>query len=299
MLFTNKELNLDSVQETLLDQHKVVFRRQIFPIWIDSVCIYVRTLDFESPSSSTSVDFHIINSTTRVIVEPFTSAATGEINPQQSSTTMPPTEWAVCCPQVDTSDACDLSACSSSSRCPRLTTLELRTSDETDVARYGQKTTHFHYLVRVQALKSPMQTVSMSSSSSSNTPMLKFLQSVDSSYPSDFFQHQRDTAEASAVDARATNEDVYALLVVNDVDVLHQLRRGDAQRTLLVMSSLMHSRLLRLVEHISAKVLLITECYLPLGGEELVSTCSRRLIKLRTNYDKNVSKQLVPTLKMM
>ena len=39
-----KELNLEAVQNKLLDQIKVVFKGQEFPIWIeDQFCIFVKT----------------------------------------------------------------------------------------------------------------------------------------------------------------------------------------------------------------------------------------------------------------
>ena len=44
MNLTLKELNLDNVQNNLLDQIKVVYKGQIFPIWVESqVCIFVKT----------------------------------------------------------------------------------------------------------------------------------------------------------------------------------------------------------------------------------------------------------------
>ena len=47
------ELNLDYIQNNLLNQIKVVFLNQIFPIWIDSdVCIFVKTISFDSESQN-------------------------------------------------------------------------------------------------------------------------------------------------------------------------------------------------------------------------------------------------------
>ena len=42
--FFKKELNLESVQNNLLDQIKVVFAGQTFPIWVESdVCVFLKT----------------------------------------------------------------------------------------------------------------------------------------------------------------------------------------------------------------------------------------------------------------
>ena len=43
-----KELNLESVQNGLLDQIKVVYLNQIFPIWVESeMCVFVKTSKFK------------------------------------------------------------------------------------------------------------------------------------------------------------------------------------------------------------------------------------------------------------
>ena len=43
------ELNLESIENTLLDQIRVFFKDQIFPMWVDSdLCIYLKTCKIEN-----------------------------------------------------------------------------------------------------------------------------------------------------------------------------------------------------------------------------------------------------------
>lgn len=66
------ELNLEQVQNNLLNQLKVVYKKQVLPIWIDShLYIKVRIVSFEPCYDQ--VEFTAINSLTRVNIQPIIS----------------------------------------------------------------------------------------------------------------------------------------------------------------------------------------------------------------------------------
>lgn len=189
---------------------------------------------------------------TRIIIEPFSQENSASLPTDLSKQTI--SEWTEVF-QVDFSEKPSIGCGDFLNRCSNLTKLEIL-SDNLSKKFVGK------YLTCVSVIKSPMQSLK---SKDSNTPsMRKFLNSIENSYPENYY-HLYDTEQPYC----------YALL-----DTLNYEPFLESVKPKLKMSNFLRQQL-KLFEN-SPKVLLKAKIM------NLDDSHSVKNIRLKTNYQKSV-----------
>jgi hypothetical protein len=254
-------LNLDFVQNELLNQIKVVFRDQIFPIWLESAnCIYVKTVDFEPKVKS----YIAINNMTRVLIEPIEKHTnqSGELIENKRTENIKNWENSF---QVEFFDENKL--LNSSCECTMLTTVRFEDEPSSIIrSKCSNK-----YLVKLEALKSPMKALKSRESISAN--MQKFIQTLENSYPDEYLSSVSDESQP-----------VYAFLNLIDLESISKLVANE-NKPKLKMSSFLRSQM-KLFE-LNPKIT-VRASYLSEQEYEKLVTCKTEIILL-TNSKANVS----------
>jgi hypothetical protein len=208
--------------------------------------------------------FVCINSMTRVIIQPKIDSLVDSI--QTSNIGLNYEDWTGCF-QVDFFES---NNDDSSNLCRNLTTIEIGKSKNCEKALNKS----LKYLVSIQAVRTPMQTLRVKDSSTSS--MKKFLQSIENSYTEDFYE------------IGTLNSVTYGYLTIDEEDLDSQLRNGcQLDSNLRVKMSQFLRNQLKLFE-ISPKVIIKASSVRNKENEALFSNTTRKTIKLKTNYQKNV-----------
>ncbi len=183
-------------------------------------------------------------------------------------------EW-VSCFQVTFDDNQRFLCDKISQKCNYLTSVELTGScNQIDIDLSSQDTIlNGKFLAYIKPIKSPMQ--DFSKVKDSNTIQLKkFLQTIDSSYQNAFYSIHDNH-----------NEQTYALLNVKNVD-RRDLFNSNTRPKLKISQFLRQH--LKLFEHNIKVSVRVQSIDLPFIQDSL-SSSTKRIIKLKTNYSKNVS----------
>ena len=181
---------------------KVVYKDQIFPIWVESqVYVFVRVVDFE-PSIK---EYTCINGMTRLIIEPFRSKSSADLISNSI------TEFSFSTSNIkfiETKNSSDFSGnCSSSASTVKVARSFLKRKIP-DLKLNGDE----RFLVKIERVKSPIQAFKVPSSSASL--MRKFLQSIDTSFPSDYLLNQDRFSKGS----------LFAVMVLDDSEPVEALQ---------------------------------------------------------------------------
>ena len=216
-----------------------------------------------------------INNMTRIIIQPNLSAQNEMIpNKRSLDNQLNYSEYWTGCFQVEFFHSKNQK---SHNLCLNLTSVEVnQTKDSSLKEKFGAKREPYQYLASIQAIRTPMQTMKVKDSSMNS--MKKFLQSIENSYTEKFY------------DMGNFNDLVYALLTIDEEDLDLQLR-GSSDTTFnsglkLRMSQFLRNQL-KLFE-ISPKVMIKASSVLSKENKILLSNTTKKRLKLKTNYDKNV-----------
>lgn len=219
--------------------------------------------------------FVCINNMSRVIIQPKISAQTESTPAKRSFDDVKNHEdtW-IGCFQVDYFYS---GSQENRNKCSNITSVDIEEMTYCpSESKIGAGRKPFQYLASIQAVRSPMQIMKVKDSSTNS--MKKFLQSIENSYTENFY------------DLGNLNTLVYAYLNINEECLDSVLRNGSTfnAKLKIKMSQFLRNQL-KLFE-INPKVIIKASSVLNNENEILLSNTTKKRIKLRTNYDKNVKK---------